>query len=103
MSEPRQKWVIDYAHQDHELYVRLALHVIWGAIADLGRKDPECEQADALDFLLVRVNEPENLWGELSRGAGAKPLKVESLAALVRKARLTKAPPADHRMKEELA
>lgn len=94
MKAPRTAYPVDYANQDHALYTRLALCVVWGAIADLGRKDPKGEQADALDFLVNRLNEPDNLWGELVRDAGARSLPTERIAALVRKARLTKAPPA---------
>ena len=94
MKEPRTAYLVDYAHQDHDLYTRLALHVVWGAIADLGRKDPKGEKADALDFLVNRLNEPGNLWGELVRDAGAGALPIERIAALVRRAWLTRAPPA---------
>jgi len=93
MKQPRQQWTLDHTGKDHDGYVRLALHVIWGAIADLGRKGKECKQADAREFLLVRVNEENNVWGELARSIGAKPLTEQNLGALVRKQRLTKAPP----------
>lgn len=102
MKEPRKKWVIDYAHQDHENYVRLALHIIWNAVADLGRKDPECEQVDALEFLTMRLNDPDDLWGSIAHSAGARPLDVKEISALVRKARLTKAPPTPDSIRKAL-
>ncbi|MBP0119828.1 MAG: hypothetical protein ITD33_03060 [Nitrosarchaeum sp.] len=97
MKQPITKWVPDYTGKDHDGYVRLALHVIWGAIADLGRKGKECKQADAREFLLVRINEESNVWGELARSIGAKPLTEQNLGALVRRQRLTKAPPEARR------
>jgi len=93
MKQPRQQWVIDYTCQDHDDYVRLAHHVIWRATADLWSKEKNCGKADALEFLLARVNEESNVWGELARSVGFKPLTAQSLGALVRKQRPATAPP----------
>ena len=87
MKQPRQQWAIDYTGEDHDNYVRLAHHVIWRATADLWSKEKHCGKADALAFLLVRVNEEDNVWGELARSVGFQRLTTQSLGALVRKQR----------------
>lgn len=92
----------EMADQEFALHVRLALHVVWTALADLGRPQLEDdERADALDFLLHRINEPDNIWGVVIFGSGATPLTRQRIQMLARKIRLPKAPPAFRRGRKE--
>jgi len=92
--EPRVPMAVDYTAQDHDNYAMLALAVIKSAIADLGRHEPDIDHAEALDFVLHRVNDPENIWGIMARFIGYRPLTLARLQQLVRKPRQGRKPQA---------
>jgi len=93
-AEPRVSVAVDYGAQDHDNYAMLALAVIKSAIADLGRHEPDIDHAEALDFVLHRINDPENIWGIMTRSIGYRPLTLARLQQLVRKPRQGRKPQA---------
>jgi hypothetical protein len=92
--EPRLSVAVDYTAQDHDNYAMLALAVIKSAIADLGRHEPDIDHAEALDFVLHRVNDPENIWGIMARSVGYRPLTLTRVQQLIRKPRRGRKPQA---------
>lgn len=88
----------DLGHEPPMPELKLALAVVCNALFDCrrgvrrkytherqtSRNYHERQSDEARDFLLIRLNEEQNIWGQILRHYGLRPLTPARLALLVR-------------------